>query len=122
MTESKAKAAAGWYDHPSLPDKKRYWNGMAWTDDIAPRSTSKNAPRALAKNPPPESPYGYILLGFIISVIGGGCIGVGIAEGEDLILLTGYLVAGIGWVMTMVGIIGAGVRMGMRHIVYERGD
>ena len=36
MAKTKAKAVAGWYDHPDVPDKKRYWDGEAWTKRIEP--------------------------------------------------------------------------------------
>lgn len=28
---------AGWYDDPEQPDQLRYWDGVQWTDHIAPR-------------------------------------------------------------------------------------
>jgi hypothetical protein len=30
------KAPPGWYPHPSMVDTRRYWDGEAWTDAIAP--------------------------------------------------------------------------------------
>lgn len=26
----------GWYPHPSMADTQRYWDGVQWTDHIAP--------------------------------------------------------------------------------------
>lgn len=121
MTEQlpKAKAKAGWYDHPGLPDTKRYWNGMAWTDSLAPGSTPRDAPRSAAEPPAPDSPYVYVLLGVILGALGGGLIALGVAEDSGAALVAGYVAAGFGWLMSMVGIIGAGVRLGMRHAAYE---
>ncbi len=33
---SKPKAPAGWYPHPTMAATRRYWDGEAWTDNIAP--------------------------------------------------------------------------------------
>jgi hypothetical protein len=27
---------AGWYPHPSMSGTQRYWNGVSWTDYVAP--------------------------------------------------------------------------------------
>jgi uncharacterized membrane protein YhaH (DUF805 family) len=48
--------AAGWYPHPTMIDTRRYWDGAAWTDHIAPSSPSLSpmgapAARASASGP-----------------------------------------------------------------------
>ena len=37
------KPAAGWYPHPKMPGTRRYWDGSAWTDHVAPAETSQPA-------------------------------------------------------------------------------
>lgn len=37
---TKPKAPAGWYDHPTMADTRRYWDGQKWTDHIAPGAAS----------------------------------------------------------------------------------
>lgn len=41
MTEQRRKAPPGWYPHPSMAETKRYWDGEAWTDNIAPVEPEK---------------------------------------------------------------------------------
>src|SRR5688572_15970477 len=106
----KEKAKPGWYKHPTMADTKRYWDGQAWTDDIAPASVAKDAPTSARTPPAPDSPYGYVLLGVITAALGGALIALGLSDedGSWVFLLIGYVMAGIGWVATMVGVIGAG--------------
>jgi hypothetical protein len=46
MSET-SKAPAGWYPHPSMPGTQQYWDGLKWTEHIAPAaaptSTSPDA-------------------------------------------------------------------------------
>ncbi len=35
--------AAGWYDDPTQPGTKRYWDGAQWTQHVAPASSPGNA-------------------------------------------------------------------------------
>jgi hypothetical protein len=35
-----ASAPAGWYPDPTMADTRRYWDGKAWTDHIAPGSAA----------------------------------------------------------------------------------
>lgn len=36
----KRTAPAGWYPHPTMAATQRYWDGSAWTDNIAPANTT----------------------------------------------------------------------------------
>jgi hypothetical protein len=44
-------APAGWYPDPADPTQQRYWDGVAWTQQVAPTSPSGDAPQNLV------SPY-----------------------------------------------------------------
>lgn len=42
MTDGEqAKAPAGWYAHPEMANTQRYWDGQAWTDQVAPMPEHK---------------------------------------------------------------------------------
>lgn len=41
-------APAGWYPNPEDPRQQRYWDGAAWTQNVAPASPSEDAPQDLA--------------------------------------------------------------------------
>jgi hypothetical protein len=44
------KPPAGWYPHPSMIDTRRYWDGDAWTDNIAPNAPpSRNTPHTIKR-------------------------------------------------------------------------
>jgi len=56
-----------------------------------------------------------ILVGFFVgAILGGGLILVGAASDASVLVLLGYLLLVVGSVITSVGIIAAGVRLGMR--------
>lgn len=59
------KPVAGWYPHPTMADTRRYWDGHAWTDHIAPGAA---APRV---QPPIESGNneGLMIAGIVMAVI-----------------------------------------------------
>jgi MFS family permease len=35
---------AGWYPDPSLPNTQRYWDGQAWSQQVAPLAATYGAP------------------------------------------------------------------------------
>lgn len=41
-------APAGWYPDPENSTRQRYWDGAAWTQNVAPTSPSEDAPQGLA--------------------------------------------------------------------------
>jgi len=56
-----------------------------------------------------------ILVGFFVgAILGGGLILVGAASDASVLVLLGYLLLVVGSVITSVGIIAAGVCLGMR--------
>lgn len=100
MTQQ-SNAEPGWYDG-------KYWDGQAWV------------PGAVPPPPRPESPWGYVLGGFGLAVVGVLAASVGISEDADAITAVGYLLAGLGGIMSTIGTIALGVHLGGRHLDYER--
>ncbi len=63
----------------------------------------------------PESPVALIMVGLFVAVIlGGFLIVAGGASDVGVLVLLGYVLAVVGSVITSVGIVAAGVRLGMR--------
>jgi len=72
---------------------------------------------------PPESPITLIVMGFLIGMgLGGLLIVFGASSGVDVLVFVGWVVAAAGSVMVAVGIVAAGVRLGMRWARYEHRD
>jgi len=113
METTEARAKAGWYPHTSMPGMLRYWNGQKWPTEVPPRPERTPIMR-------PESPVGYIIGGFIISLVGGVLIGGGLSDMGAFAAFLGATILSIGGLMTTVGIIASGVRLGMRWALYER--
>lgn len=44
-------AIAGWYDDPTIPGGKRFWDGTQWTEHTQPPPTAPPAPGAMAGAP-----------------------------------------------------------------------
>lgn len=72
-------APAGWYPDPENPTQQRYWDGAAWTPNVAPASPSEYAPQDLAdpgSTPQPvvdapalqtwKSSVGFSVLGLVV--------------------------------------------------------
>lgn len=95
-TESK-KAPPGWYPHPSMADTRRYWNGSAWTDHIAPM----DAPPPASTRPHQQSQLA------IVCILAGSIIGLIMAL-QSASLLTG---TGTQWT-------GAGVAIAAGFVTY----
>lgn len=53
--ETKPKAPAGWYPHPSMAQTRRYWDGAKWTDHIAPDDTN-HSPAPAKPGPSAKGP------------------------------------------------------------------
>jgi hypothetical protein len=68
--------------------------------------------------PQPESPWGLVFAGAFLSLVGA----VGLVVGEDLVAFGGAILIGLGSIVTLVGIVAAGVRLGMRWARYDRGE
>ncbi len=89
--------------------------------DARPVSTTPRPPSRPSKRG--ESPGGLIAAGLFVSVVLGGFLMViGSAGDVGLLALLGYLVAIAGAVVTSVGIIAAGVRLGMRWARIDEGS
>lgn len=112
METTEARAKAGWYPAESMPGMLRYWNGDAWVPEVAPRK----APVGVRK---PDSPVGYIIGGFFIALLGGGLATAGASESAGLAFV-GFVILGIGSIMSTIGVIAAGVRLGMEWADFER--
>jgi hypothetical protein len=69
----------------------------------------------------PESPVALIVTGLLVSgVLGGLLLFAGAAGGAGAVVLLGYLVVVVGTVLTSVGTIAAGVRLGMRWARFDQ--
>lgn len=69
----------------------------------------------------PEEPVAVILVGlFVSAVLGGLLLLSGSASDLGLMVLLGYLLVVAGSVITSVGVIAAGVRLGMRWAEIDR--
>ena len=75
-------APSGWYPDPTVPGKKRYWDGKAWTERTipvtppAPASAPVAAAGAPAATAPPKTAKpiittGVIVAGTVIGELGG---------------------------------------------------
>lgn len=56
------RAQPGWYDDPAGGDGKRYWDGVAWTDDVPPTA---------GRNPWTVGCLGLVAIVVLVSVLGG---------------------------------------------------
>jgi hypothetical protein len=72
----RVKAAAGWYPHPSMANTRRYWDGQAWTDRIAPGEPPVNS------GPSTSKIAGGVLLGVLAAVAAVWFV-VGLATAND---------------------------------------
>lgn len=43
-----SEAPPGWYPDPQMPATRRFWNGVGWTDHVAPGEVAKDNTSALA--------------------------------------------------------------------------
>lgn len=50
MGERGSAAEPGWYAAPGMPGARRYWDGSAWTDHVAPEPTSPPSATTTASN------------------------------------------------------------------------
>lgn len=50
---------SGWYDDPNDPDQLRYWDGVIWTDRVAPKRLPTLDQSTIGSPPPqpPRNPY-----------------------------------------------------------------
>lgn len=105
-----------------MVDTMRYWDGKSWTNDIS-RAGSERAIKAAEPAPfdEPDSPVGVIVGGFVVGLVGGVLVVAGSGEeGSELLALLGAALLGVGSIISMIGVIAAGVRLGIRHGDWER--
>jgi len=87
------------------------WDHL-WVSD---RDAELHVPRSARAVRTPEDPVALIFVGFFVgAILGGGLIVAGAASDVSVLVLLGYLLVVVGSVVTSVGIIAAGVRLGMR--------
>lgn len=97
IPSSKPKASAGWYPHPTMAATRRYWDGEAWTENIAPMDSP---PPAATRQDPSK------ILGAV--VLAAAVVGV-IMASQSASLLTG---TGTQWTGTAIAL-GASVIAGL---------
>lgn len=105
MTERQAPEKPGWYGG-------LYWDGANWIQPVdPPRPTQRHVP---------ESPWGWVGGGIGLTIAGFLGVALGFDGDSALVVAVGYLLAGLGTVLTLVGVIALGVRLGGQHLDYER--
>ena len=77
-------------------------------------------PRQADPGRAPESPVALIMVGLFVAVVLGGFLALaGSSSDVGVLVLLGYLAGVIGSVTAAVGVIAAGVRLGMRWAAYD---
>lgn len=96
---------AGWYPAPegNGNGRKRHWDGNDW-----------DGPSVL---PPPAPPAMWIGLGVLVGAV---LVVVGLDGTVDALAYLGYLLAAVSGIAVSIGVIAAGVRLGMRHAHWDR--
>lgn len=113
MTET-TKTGAGWYPHPNMADTRRYWDGAAWTNLVAP---SADVPRRGMRKP--EPPGTWVFAGVILTALAVFLWVSATPAIWPLYVLSG-LFGTLGWVFTTAGTVALGIRAGARWVDYER--
>jgi len=103
MSETRTK---GWYPAPEGGGRKRYWDGSDW-----------DGPSVL---PPPAPPTLWIALGLLGSLVGVVVIAIGAESTAEVIAWAGYAVTVVAGIATAIGVIAAGVRLGLRHARWDQ--
>lgn len=67
-----------------------------------------------------DSPMGYIVSGLIVQLLGGFAVGLGVEQEDSLIIILAALVTTVGGIITLVGVIAAGVALGLKLHDFER--
>jgi hypothetical protein len=65
-TPEPALPPPGWYNDPKMADTRRYWNGSAWTDHIAPGGTPA---RHVRPEPERRTIFGPVLGAILAAVV-----------------------------------------------------
>ena len=88
---------------------------MAEARESSPSAPGRREPPETRTSRPPESPIAVILVGFFVGlVLGGFSILAGEASDTGFMIVLGYVLVTTGSVITSVGVVAAGVRLGMR--------
>jgi hypothetical protein len=89
-------------------------------DHVSSDPTASGPPPGKGATLPPESPVALILMGlFFALVLGGFSILSGEASDLGLLVWLGYALLVAGSVITLVGVVAAGVRLGMQWAKYD---
>lgn len=102
MSETRVK---GWYPAPEGGGRQRYWDGDDWS-----------GPSVL---PPPMPPAAWILGGLLGSLTGAALTAVGLNGDAPVLAFVGYAAAVVGGIVAAIGVIAAGVRLGLRHAAWD---
>jgi hypothetical protein len=120
MTDQRTALARGWHDDPEHPDRLRYWDGQAWADETALRIIE--AAPIKSSDGTDSTGYitdstGYIVVGLMLSLIGGAMLGGWMANAETQAGLgvAGWILSVIGAIVLAIGVIAKGVKLGMRE-------
>ncbi|GAA4697784.1 DUF2510 domain-containing protein [Nocardioides nanhaiensis] len=97
---------AGWYPAPEGNGRKRYWDGNDW-----------DGPSVL---PPPAPPAMWIGLGVLGVLVSAVLVAIGLDGAVDALAYLGYALAVGSGIAVWIGVIAAGVRLGMRHAHRDR--
>lgn len=119
----------GWYPHPSAAGKFGFWDGRQWTkiaDKMPAASTAATTPAPASNQLPVDAPdpWRYIAFGALLLLVGLGVLAstdpltpAELADGDSNqgeYAISWFLLAG-GSLFSMIGAVGAGVSIGVRH-------
>lgn len=68
------------------------------------------------------SPWGYIGTGALLAVVSAFAIAIGMDDDAAAVAVLGYLGAGLASVLTAVGVVAQGVRVGMKFHQFDYAD
>jgi|GEM_PF-504102 len=106
-----------WYPDPSGRHEKRFWDGTAWTHDVADEGRGSSDPLATrGRQKPVLDVHGsallvgglrkYLLWGPIVAGVGMGVFYAGsFADDPSGWFLLGGLTAIVGWIVSVIGIV-----------------
>lgn len=120
MDEPAKTRDPGWYQRPDKPHVKRYYDGATWTENFAPMSTPVEAPLTVGAGPEPTNAADFLVPGIALAVIGAALMAGGASGGNEVTFFAGCVAGFIGGLLSLVGVIAAGVRIGTRLADFDR--